>query len=136
MLNEILKGYETNIIEIAGKANYFNTDPYESLTLQEAKEELGFQKDWKHVLMVGLFSVGKNQSEIFDVARLLEKYKIKFHFVGNQAMNFEDYWKPLMDFKPKNCVVWGERDDTDMFYKACDLFYFSSNLSNCNSIFD
>ena len=94
----------------------------------EAKEELGFQKDWKHVLMVGLFSVGKNQSEIFDVARLLEKYKIKFHFVGNQAMNFEDYWKPLMDFKPKNCVVWGERDDTDMFYKACDLFYFSSTL--------
>ena len=40
VLNEILKGYETNIIEIAGKANYFNTDPYESLTLQEAKEEL------------------------------------------------------------------------------------------------
>jgi len=78
--------------------------------------------------MVGLFSVGKNQSEIFDVARLLEKYKIKFHFVGNQAMNFEDYWKPLMDFKPKNCIVWGERDDTDMFYKACDLFYFSSTL--------
>ena len=39
----------------------------------KAKEELGFQKDWKHVLMVGLFSVGKNQSEIFDVARLLEK---------------------------------------------------------------
>jgi len=94
----------------------------------KAKEELGFQKDWKHVLMVGLFSVGKNQSEIFDVARLLEKYKIKFHFVGNQAMNFEDYWKPLMDFKPKNCIVWGERNDTDMFYKACDLFYFSSTL--------
>ena len=94
----------------------------------KAKEELSFEKDWKHVLMVGLFSVGKNQSEIFDVARLLEKYKIKFHFVGNQAMNFEDYWKPLMDFKPTNCVVWGERNDTDMFYKACDLFYFSSTL--------
>lgn len=94
----------------------------------KAKEELGFEKDWKHVLMVGLFSVGKNQSEIFDVARLLEKYKIKFHFVGNQAINFEEYWKPLMDFKPKNCVVWGERNDTDKFYKASDLFYFSSTL--------
>ena len=93
-----------------------------------AKKELGFEKDWKHVLMVGLFSVGKNQSEIFDVARLLEKYKIKFHFVGNQAMNFEDYWKPLMDSKPNNCIVWGERDDTDKFYKASDLFYFSSTL--------
>ena len=93
-----------------------------------AKEELGFEKDWKHVLMVGLFSVGKNQSEIFDVARLLQKYKIKFHFVGNQAMNFEDYWKPLMDSKPENCIVWGERNDTDKFYKASDLFYFSSKL--------
>ena len=93
-----------------------------------AKEELGFEKDWKHVLMVGLFSVGKNQSEIFDVARLLQKYKIKFHFVGNQAMNFEDYWKPLMDSKPENCIVWGERNDTDKFYKAVDLFYFSSKL--------
>ena len=94
----------------------------------KAKEELGFEKDWKHVLMVGLFSVGKNQSEIFDVARLLEKYKIKFHFVGNQAMNFKDYWEPLMKFKPDNCIVWGERDDASKFYKASDLFYFSSTL--------
>jgi predicted O-methyltransferase YrrM len=93
-----------------------------------AKEELGFEKDWKHVLMVGLFSEGKNQSEIFDVARLLEKYKIKFHFVGNQAVNFEQYWGPLMKFKPSNCIVWGERQDTDKFYKASDLFYFSSKL--------
>ena len=37
-----------------------------------SKDVLGFEKDWKHVLMVGLFSVGNNQSEIFDVARLLE----------------------------------------------------------------
>lgn len=93
-----------------------------------AKEELEFEKDWKHVLMVGLFSEGKNQSEIFDVARLLEKYKIKFHFIGNQAGNFEEYWGPLMKFKPSNCVVWGERTDTDKFYKASDLFYFSSKL--------
>ena len=93
-----------------------------------AKEELGFEKDWKHVLMVGLFSEGKNQGEIFDVARLLEKYKIKFHFVGNQAVNFKSYWNPLMNDKPSNCVVWGERTDTDKFYKAADMFYFSSKL--------
>lgn len=93
-----------------------------------AKEELEFEKDWKHVLMVGLFSEGKNQSEVFDVARLLEKYKIKFHFVGNQAINFKQYWAPLMKFKPSNCVVWGERTDTDKFYKAADFFYFSSKL--------
>jgi hypothetical protein len=92
----------------------------------KAKEVLGFEKDWKHVLNVGLFAPGKNQAEIFEVARLLEKYKIKFHFVGNQAGNFEDYWKPLMDDKPSNCVVWGERNDADKFYAAADFFYFST----------
>jgi predicted O-methyltransferase YrrM len=75
-----------------------------------------------------LFAPGKNQSEVFAIARQLEKYKIKFHFVGNQAMNFEDYWKPLMSHKPENCVIWGERDDVDTFYAACDMFYFSSKL--------
>ena len=87
---------------------------------------LGFEKDWKHVLNVGLFAPGKNQAEIFEVAKLLEKYKIKFHFVGNQAGNFEDYWKPLMENKPSNCVVWGERNDADKFYAAADFFYFST----------
>ena len=91
-----------------------------------AKDDLGFEKDWKHVLNVGLFTSGKNQAEIFEVARLLEKYKIKFHFVGNQADNFEDYWKPLMENKPSNCVVWGERNDADKFYAAADFFYFST----------
>ena len=92
----------------------------------KAKEELGFEKDWKHVLNVGLFAPGKNQAEIFEVARLLEKYKIKFHFVGNQAGNFEDYWRPLMENKPSNCVVWGERNDAHKFYAASDFFYFST----------
>jgi hypothetical protein len=94
----------------------------------EAKKQLGFESDWKHVLNVGLFSSGKNQAEIFKIAIDLEKYKIKFHFVGNQAMNYEDYWGPLMKNVPSNCVVWGERDDVDKFYQAADMFYFSSTL--------
>jgi predicted O-methyltransferase YrrM len=93
-----------------------------------AKQELGLDPTWKHILNVGLFSPGKNQGEIFAIARQLEKYKIKFHFVGNQAMNYEDYWKPLMQYKPDNCIVWGERNDVDKFYEACDMFYFSSKL--------
>ena len=113
-------GIDTQIWEYPIENFKYNKD--------SAKDELGFEKDWKHVLMVGLFSEGKNQSEIFDVARLLEKYKIKFHFVGNQAVNFKQYWEPLMKFKPSNCVVWGERVDTDKFYKAADMFYFSSKL--------
>lgn len=95
---------------------------------ESAKKQLGLEDDWKHVLMVGLFSPGKNQGEIFSIARQMEKYKIKFHFVGNQAMNYQTYWEPLMEFKPDNCVVWGERNDVDTFYAACDLFYFSSIL--------
>ena len=33
-----------------------------------------------------------------------------------------------MKDKPDNCVVWGERNDVDKFYKASDMFYFSSKL--------
>jgi glycosyltransferase involved in cell wall biosynthesis/predicted O-methyltransferase YrrM len=104
--------------------------PIEEYTFDKeaTQKELGLDPTWKHVLNVGLFSPGKNQAEIFQIARQLEKYKVKFHFVGNQAMNYEDYWKPLMQYKPDNCVVWGERDDVDTFYSACDLFYFSSKL--------
>ena len=95
---------------------------------KEAQKELGLEPDWKHVLNVGLFAPGKNQGEVFAIARQLEKYKIKFHFVGNQAGNFEHYWGPLMKHKPENCVIWGERTDVDTFYAACDMFYFSSIL--------
>jgi glycosyltransferase involved in cell wall biosynthesis len=104
--------------------------PIEEYTFdkQAAQMQLGLDPTWKHVLNVGLFSPGKNQAEIFAVARQLEKYKIKFHFVGNQAGNYEHYWLPIMKHKPDNCVIWGERDDVDTFYSACDMFYFSSTL--------
>jgi len=92
------------------------------------QKRLGLDPDYKHVLMVGLFTEGKNQGEIFDVARELTDKKIKFHFVGNQAGNFKNYWEPIMKDKPDNCVIWGERADVDSFYQACDLFYFSSKL--------
>lgn len=104
--------------------------PIEEYTFdkQAAQKELGLDPNWKHVLNVGLFAPGKNQAEIFAIATQLEKFKIKFHFVGNQAGNFEHYWGPLMKFVPENCVIWGERDDVDTFYSACDMFYFSSKI--------
>ena len=95
---------------------------------KDAQKELGLDSEYKHVLNVGLFAPGKNQGEIFAIARQLEKYKIKFHFVGNQAMNFEHYWLPLMKHKPENCIIWGERNDVDKFYEACDMFYFASTI--------
>ena len=80
----------------------------------------------KHILNVGLFTPGKNQGELFDIARK-DPYN-HYHFVGNQAPNFEFYWRTLMKNQPNNCYVWGERNDVDLFYKACDEFYFTSKL--------
>jgi hypothetical protein len=92
----------------------------------ESQSQLGLESDWKHVVNVGLFTPGKNQGYAFDMAKKLSKYKIKFHFVGNQAVNFEHYWGPLMKNKPDNCVVWGERSDVPTFLQASDLFLFTS----------
>lgn len=92
----------------------------------KAKLELGFDLGYKHVLHVGLFTPGKNQKSIIDLAKTLLKYKIKFHFVGNQAINFKDYWEPLMKDLPENCIWHGERSDVDKFYMASDVFYFPS----------
>jgi glycosyltransferase involved in cell wall biosynthesis len=93
---------------------------------EEAKKELGWDPEYKHVLHVGLFTPGKNQKHIIEVAKLCSKHKIQFHFIGNQAGNFSDYWKPLMKNLPKNCKWHGERHDAEKFYKAADLFYFPS----------
>jgi FkbM family methyltransferase len=91
-----------------------------------AKEKLGLDKSWKHIVNVGLFTPRKNQKYVFELAKKLQKHKIKFHFIGNQADNFADYWKPLMVNKPENCIVWGERSDVLDFLEASDLFLFTS----------
>lgn len=93
---------------------------------KECQESLDFDSEWKHVVNVGLFTPRKNQSYIFDLAHYLINYKIKFHFIGNQAENFKYYWEPLLNNKPDNCVIWGERNDVDTFLRASDLFLFTS----------
>jgi len=90
------------------------------------QEKLGLDKSYKHVVNVGLFTERKNQKYIFEIARKLENAKIKFHFIGNQADNFKSYWEPLMNNKPENCIVWGEKDNVSEFLEASDLFMFPS----------
>jgi len=92
----------------------------------EALTNLRLNPDYKHVLNVGLFTPGKNQGEAFEIARKLQGNKILFHFIGNQAGNFKDYWEPLMKDKPDNCIVHGERNDVEKWYGACDLLLFTS----------
>ena len=37
-----------------------------------AKDELSWDKEYKHVLNVGLFTRGKNQGELFELAKEFE----------------------------------------------------------------
>ena len=90
------------------------------------REKLGLEHDYKHFVTVGLFTPRKNQAYGFEMAKRLKNYKIKFHFLGNQAGNFQTYWEPLMADKPDNCVVWGERNDVHNFLEAADVFFFPS----------
>lgn len=92
--------------------------------------KLDLDPSYKHVLNVGLFTQGKNQGEIFELAKKMTDYKVKFHFIGNQAGNFQDYWKPLMDSKPDNCIIWGEKENVKDFYSAMDLFLYTSKWEN------
>jgi hypothetical protein len=95
---------------------------------QESIQQLGLDPEYKHIINIGLFTEGKNQGYAFEIARILSNYKIKFHFLGNQASNFINYWQPLMNNKPENCIVWGERNDTDTFIQASDIHLFTSRL--------
>ena len=96
-----------------------------------AKQTLGFKEGKINVLNVGLWTKGKNQGEALLIAR--QNPNIDFHFVGNQAINFADYWQPLMDELPKNVKVWGERDDVALFMQGCDIFMFNSTFE-CNPL--
>lgn len=100
-----------------------------------AKLSLGMDPNKKHVINVGLWTSGKNQKEGVEVSRSLEESnpEIQFHFIGNQAPNFEDYWGPVMENLPSNVNVWGERSDVDNFMKAADLFMFNSTWE-CNPL--
>lgn len=93
---------------------------------EESMKKLGLDPNKTHIINIGLFTPRKNQKEIFWYARQLEKYNVEFHFIGNQADNFQDYWGPLLDNAPINCKIWGERNDVDLFYQSSDLLLFTS----------
>jgi autotransporter strand-loop-strand O-heptosyltransferase len=101
----------------------------------EAKSLLGMDINKKHVINVGLWTSGKNQKEGVEVAKSLEESnpEIQFHFIGNQAPNFEEYWGPIMKELPSNVTVWDERSDVENFMKAADLFMFNSTWE-CNPL--
>lgn len=97
---------------------------------EELMKQLGLDPNKKHIINVGLFTPRKNQAEVIEYARMLKDYPIQFHFIGNQADNFQYYWEPLMKNFPSNCTWWGERTDVDLFFQMADLFLFTSRGSN------
>lgn len=120
-------------------AETFKVNNYEVITYpivkkfpcdkESARKKLGFEG--VNVINVGLWTPGKNQGEGIEMAR---KYpEMTFHFIGNQAGNFQDYWKPLMENLPSNVKVWGERDDIETFMEAADIFLFNSTWE-CNPL--
>lgn len=117
----------------------FPIDPsiqYEG-TRKELLEEMGYRlKGEFHIINVGLWTPGKNQSYALKIAQsLYDKYGFTyiFHFIGNQAPNFKEYWGPLQDKLPPNVKIWGERKDVNKFFKFSDLMLFTSNWE-CNPI--
>lgn len=106
-------------------------------TREDILDQVGYRhKGEFHIINLGLWTSGKNQSYALNMAKnLYEKYGFTyiFHFVGNQAPNFKDYWLPLMEDLPPNVIVWGERSDTEYFLKMADLMLFTSTWE-CNPI--
>jgi autotransporter strand-loop-strand O-heptosyltransferase len=98
----------------------------------EKKEGTVFKfGEGKHVINVGLWTPGKNQGEAVELARQMPD--VHFHFIGNQAGNFQHYWEPIMKDLPPNVHVWGERNDVGEFMGDADLFLFNSTFE-CNPL--
>lgn len=117
--------------------------PIETKTKSESRRrksleilELEHLSSAKHIINIGLWTRGKNQGEAVNWARQLEDQypgQYVFHFIGNQAPNFQDYWGPIMQQLPPNVHVWGERSDTDTFYQLADAVVFNSTWE-CNPL--
>ena len=96
-----------------------------------AKQMLGMNVRKKHILNVGIWTKGKNQSEGIEIAR--QYPDCMFHFVGAMASNFSEYWEPLMKDLPDNVKIWGERAGIENFMTAADVFMFNSTWE-CNPL--
>ena len=120
----------TQYYDITNSNEVIEFEVNKKISRDEMLIDMELDPNYIHVMNVGLFNRNKNQSEIFEYAKQMSDYKIKFHFFGNMAGNFEDYWKPLIDNKPDNCIIWDERNDLYKFYSCMDLFLFTSKLEN------
>lgn len=105
-------------------------DDTRSTNYVDARMLLGFDLGKKHVINIGLWTPGKNQGEMIEIAK---KYPdIMFHSIGNRASNFEHYWGKYTEL-PGNVKLWGERADISNFMVAADIFMFNS-INECSPL--
>ena len=118
-----------------GEVIEFPYNPTIVLSKESAKEKLGLDPNKTHIINVGLWTSGKNQEEGVEIARLVENFypELEFHFIGNQAPNFQNYWEPIMKDLPSNVRVWGEKDNVSDFMAAADVLMFNSTWE-CNPL--
>ena len=118
-----------------GEVIEFPYNPTIVLSKESAKNKLGLYPNKTHIINVGLWTSGKNQEEGVEIARLVENFypELEFHFIGNQAPNFQNYWEPIMKNLPSNVRVWGEKDNVSDFMAAADVLMFNSTWE-CNPL--
>ena len=118
-----------------GEVIEFPYNPTIVLSKESAKNKLGLDPNKTHIINVGLWTSGKNQEEGVEIARLVENFypELEFHFIGNQAPNFQNYWEPIMKNLPSNVRVWGEKDNVSDFMAAADVLMFNSTWE-CNPL--
>ena len=130
-----------NFKENTNSSRFVSTYPIIDLTptekeKEEARNVLGLDNTKINILNVGLWTEGKNQGEGVEIAHKLHKKhpgKFHFHFVGNQASNFKDYWGEINNNLPPNVSIYGERNDVTLFMQASDAFMFNST-HECNPL--
>ena len=118
-----------------GEVIEFPYNPTIVIDRESNKEKLGLDPNKVHIINVGLWTSGKNQEEGVEIAKLVEGIhpELEFHFIGNQAPNFQDYWEPIMKNLPSNVKVWGEKDNVSDFMCAADVLMFNSTWE-CNPL--
>ena len=118
-----------------GEVIEFPYNPTIVIDRESNKEKLGLDPNKIHIINVGLWTPGKNQEEGVEIAKLVEGIhpELQFHFIGNQAPNFQDYWEPIMKDLPSNVKVWGEKDNVSDFMCAADVLMFNSTWE-CNPL--
>ena len=118
-----------------GEVIEFPYNPTIVIDRESNKEKLGLDPNKIHIINVGLWTSGKNQEEGVEIAKLVEGIhpELEFHFIGNQAPNFQDYWEPIMKNLPSNVKVWGEKDNVSDFMCAVDVLMFNSTWE-CNPL--